>query len=192
MHDVLFGFSGLTLSPVLFCQLLRKCDSAIKAREKLTGQVNRLVEDKTKLLADNAKLLASHGTALAAERKRNEESGRRVATLEKQRDSLNFRLREYEKDFEMAKIEIGVRAISLFKHSSAFEAFAYKEFMKGVDACKDLVRTLGYSTVANQIDESMRLNCQEAESDLKKQVTRWELKAGSTSVSGAITRVIWG
>ncbi|KAK0575585.1 hypothetical protein LWI29_003236 [Acer saccharum] len=163
LNSLLFTYTYL-----LYCQLLRKCDSAIKDREKLNEQVNRLVEEKTKLLADNAKLLANQGTALSVEKKKNEESSRRVATLEKQRDSLSFRLREYERDFQMAKTEIGIRAISLFKHSPAFEAFAHKEFMKGVDACKDLVRSLNHLAVADQIDESMRLNLQEAELDLQK------------------------
>ncbi|KAK0589364.1 hypothetical protein LWI29_013229 [Acer saccharum] len=112
--------------------------------------------------------------ALAAEKKKNEEGGRRIAALEKQRDSLNFRLREYERDFETVKTELGVRATSLFKRSPAFEAFAHKEFVKGVDACKTLVRSMDYPAVADQIDESMRLNLQEAEQDLKKQVSRWE------------------
>ncbi|KAK0574802.1 hypothetical protein LWI29_029323 [Acer saccharum] len=148
--------------------------TAIEDREKLNEQVNSLVKEKTKLLADNAKLLANHGTALSVEKKKNEESSRRVAALEKQRDSLSFRLKEYERDFQTAKTEIGIRAISLFKHSPAFEVFAHKEFVKGVDACKDLVRSLDHPAVADQIDESMRLNLQEAELDLQKQVTRWE------------------
>ncbi|KAK0595161.1 hypothetical protein LWI29_004102 [Acer saccharum] len=125
--------------------LLRRCDSAVKDRHRLTMQVNRLVEEKSKLLADNAKLLASHGSALAAEKKKNEESARRVASIEKQRDSLEFRLKNYKTDFEVAKTEIGVRAIDLFKHSLAFKAFTHREIMRG-----------------------------KAEEDLKKQLTRWE------------------
>ncbi|TXG51243.1 hypothetical protein EZV62_023767 [Acer yangbiense] len=153
---------------------LRKCDLVAKDRDKLANQVKNLAEERTKLLADNAKLLASHEKALAAEKKKNEEGGRRIAALEKQRDSLNFHLREYERDFDTVKTELGVRAISLFKRSPAFKAFAHKEFVKGVDACKTLVRSLDYPDVADQIDESMRLNLQEADQDLKKQVSRWE------------------
>ncbi|KAK0577456.1 hypothetical protein LWI29_033167 [Acer saccharum] len=107
--------------------------------EKLTGQVSRLVEENGKLLADNAKLLASQGSALAVEKMKNEESARRIAALEKQKDSLEFRLKDYESNFETAKVELGVRAIDLFKHSPAFEAFTHKEFMRGVEACKTLV-----------------------------------------------------
>ncbi|KAK0596380.1 hypothetical protein LWI29_015145 [Acer saccharum] len=122
--------------------LLRKCDLAVKDRERLTGQVNRIVEEKSKLLADNAMLLANHGSALATEKRKNEESARRVVAIEKQRDSLEFRLKNYKSDFEMDKTEVGIRAIDLFKHSPAFEAFTHTEFMKGVNACKDLVWTL--------------------------------------------------
>ncbi|KAK0596764.1 hypothetical protein LWI29_018741 [Acer saccharum] len=153
---------------------LRKCDLVAKDRDKLADQVKNLAEERTKLLADNAKLQTSHEKDLAAEQKKNEEGGRRIAALEKQRDSFNFRLREYERDFETAKTELGVRAISLFKRSPAFEAFAHKEFVKGVDACKTLVRSMEYPSVADQIDESMWLNLQEAEQDLNKQVSRWE------------------
>ncbi|KAK0575592.1 hypothetical protein LWI29_003342 [Acer saccharum] len=151
--------------------LLRKCDLVVKDRERLTGHVSRLVEEKGKLLADNAKLLASHGGALAAKKMKNEENARRIAALEKQRDSLEFRLKDYESNFEMAKTEIGVRAIDLFKHSPAFETFTHREFMRGVKACKNLVRSMEYPIVANQIDESLRLNVQEAEENLKKQIT---------------------
>ncbi|KAK0573048.1 hypothetical protein LWI29_002306 [Acer saccharum] len=124
-------------------------DFELFIKESLTDQCQRglhfrtmvknLAEDKTKLLVENAKLLADYEHALVDEKKKNEESGCRIASLEKQRDSLNFRLREYKRDFETAKTELGVRAISLFKRSSAFEAFAHKEFVKGVDACKNLV-----------------------------------------------------
>ncbi|KAK0576702.1 hypothetical protein LWI29_022053 [Acer saccharum] len=155
--------------------LLRKCDLAVKDREKLTGQVSRLVEEKGKLLADNAKLLASQMSALAVEKMKNEESARRIAALEKQRDSLEFCLKDYESNFETAKVELGVRAIDLFKHSPAFEAFTHKEFMRGVEACKTLVRSLDHPTVADQIDESLQVNEQEAEENLKKQIARWEL-----------------
>ena len=107
-------------------------------------------------------------------KEKNEESARRIAALEKQRDSLEFRLKDYESSFESAKTELGVRAIDLFKHSPAFEAFTHREFMRGVEACKDLVRSLDYPVVADRIDESLQLNAQEAEENLKKQVTRWE------------------
>ncbi|KAK0575505.1 hypothetical protein LWI29_001716 [Acer saccharum] len=143
---------------------LRKCDLVAKDREKLADQVKNLTEERMKLLADNVNLQTSHEKALAAEKKKNEEGGHRIAALEKQRDSLNFRLREYERDFETAKTELGVRAISLFKRSPAFEAFAHKEFVKGVDACKTLVRSMDFPVVADHIDESMRLNLQEADS----------------------------
>ncbi|KAK0573731.1 hypothetical protein LWI29_012642 [Acer saccharum] len=153
--------------------LLRRCDSAVRDRHKLTMQVNRLVEEKSKLLADNAKLLASHGRALATEKKKkNEESACRVAALEKQRDFLEFCLKNYTSDFELAKTEISVRAIDLFKHSPTFEPFTHREFMRGVNTCKDLVQTLDYPVVTDQIDESLRLNLQEAEENLKKQLTR--------------------
>ncbi|KAK0590948.1 hypothetical protein LWI29_033508 [Acer saccharum] len=106
--------------------LLRKCDLAVKDREKLTRQVNRLVEEKTKLLADNAKLLASHGNALATEKKKNEESSHLVATLEKQRDSLNFHLRD--------KLRGGLDP--LIDYSPDFE-FGYEEF------CDDEIQEKG-------------------------------------------------
>ncbi|KAK0601609.1 hypothetical protein LWI29_025792 [Acer saccharum] len=172
------SFSGSWTDPLctpcpLF-QFLRKCDLVAKDREKLADQVKNLTEERMKLLADNVNLRTSHEKASAAEKRKNEEGGRRIAALEKQRDSLNFRLREYERDFETAKTELGVRAISLFKRSPAFEAFAHKEFVKGVDACKTLVRSMDFPVVADHIDESMRLNLQEAEQDLKKQVSRWE------------------
>ncbi|KAK0589757.1 hypothetical protein LWI29_018096 [Acer saccharum] len=141
--------------------------------------VNSLIEEKNKLLAN-------HGSALAVEKKKNKESSRRIASLEKQRDSLNFHLKEYERDFKTAKTELGVQAISLFKHSLAFKAFAYKEFVKGVNACKNLVRTLDYPVVADQIDESICLNLQEAELDLKKQVTR------PVNILGGLVRAICG
>ncbi|KAK0605896.1 hypothetical protein LWI29_031911 [Acer saccharum] len=179
LNSLLFTYTYL-----LYCQLLRKCDSAIKDREKLNEQVNRLVEKKTKLLADNAKLLANQGTALSVEKKKNEESSRRVAALEKQRDSLSFHLREYERDFQTAKSEIGIRAISLLKHSPAFKAFAHKKFMKRVDACKDLVRSLDHPAVAEQIDESMRLNLQEAELDLQKQSGNEDFRDDGTQGEG--------
>ncbi|KAK0570880.1 hypothetical protein LWI29_007909 [Acer saccharum] len=95
--------------------LLRKCDLAVKDRERLTGQ-------------------------------------------------------DYESNFETAKTEIGVRAIDLFKHSPAFEAFTHKEFMRGVEACKNLIRSLDHPIVTDQIDESLRVNVQEAEENLKKQI----------------------
>ncbi|KAK0570458.1 hypothetical protein LWI29_001448 [Acer saccharum] len=148
--------------------LLRKCDLAVKDRERLTGQVSRLVKEKGKLLVDNAKLLASQRSALATEKMKNEE--RWMAALEKQRDSLEFRLKDYESNFETAKTEIGVRAIDLFKHSPAFEAFTHKEFMRGVEACKNLIRSLDHPIVTDQIDESLRVNVQEAEENLKKQI----------------------
>ncbi|KAK0605602.1 hypothetical protein LWI29_028617 [Acer saccharum] len=101
---------------------------------------------------------------------KNEDNARQIAALEKQRDSLEFHLKDYESNFETAKTEIGVHAIDLFKHSPAFEAFTHKEFMRGVEACKNLVRSLDHPIVTNQIDESLRVNVQEAEENLKKQI----------------------
>ncbi|KAK0571258.1 hypothetical protein LWI29_013306 [Acer saccharum] len=131
--------------------LLRKCDLAVKDKRNLPG---------------------NQGSALAVEKMKNEESARRIAALEKQRDSLEFRLKDYELIFETTKVKLGVRAIDLFKHSPAFEAFTHKEFMRGVKACKTLVRSLDHPTLADQIDESLRVNAQEAEENLKKQIAR--------------------
>ncbi|KAK4843095.1 hypothetical protein QYF36_003974 [Acer negundo] len=79
------------------------------------------------------------------ERKKNDEYSHRVAALEKERESLQFRLKDYRSDFEVAKTELG-----------------------------GLVRTLNHPDLAEQIEESMRLNSQEAEANLKNQVSRWE------------------
>ncbi|KAI9173921.1 hypothetical protein LWI28_008914 [Acer negundo] len=101
-------------------------EAPLKDRERLVGQV------KSKLRADNAKLLTSHGNVLAAEKKKNEEYSGRMAALKKQRDSLSFRLEDYQSDFEVAKTELGVRAIDLYKHSPTSEAFTLREFMRGM------------------------------------------------------------
>ncbi|KAK4849862.1 hypothetical protein QYF36_001442 [Acer negundo] len=136
--------SELTLGPA---EDFKALEAALKDRERLVGQVNRLVEEKSKLRADNAKLLTSHGNVLAAEKKKNEEYSGRMAALKKQRDSLSFRLEDYQSDFEVAKTELGVRAIDLYKHSPTSEAFTLREFMRGM---------------------------MHAEVDLKNQVTKWE------------------
>ncbi|KAK0586971.1 hypothetical protein LWI29_015471 [Acer saccharum] len=49
-----------------------------------------------------------------------------------------------------------------------------KGVYEGVDACKGLVWTLNHPDLADQIEKSMQLKFQEAEVDMKNQVTKWE------------------
>ncbi|KAK2651733.1 hypothetical protein Ddye_011589 [Dipteronia dyeriana] len=133
----------------------------MKERDGLISQVAMMVEEKQKLLAGNSKLL--------------ERAEQQVAELEKLKGILKLHLEEFKSDFESARDEIGIRSVDLFKHSPSFDAYTHREFARGVDACKNLVRALDYPEVTKKIEESLKENLEKMVEDLKAQVHRWEM-----------------
>ncbi|KAK0591895.1 hypothetical protein LWI29_009947 [Acer saccharum] len=128
--------------------------------------------------------IVKHGRqAIVEEIKKSEGAEQRVAELEKQKRVLEIFLGEFKSNFESALDEIGISAFDFFKYSSALDAYTLREFVKEVDACKDLIRAIDYHVFAKKIKESMKENLEKSDKDLKTQVLRWEMDRNNGHLS---------